>query len=126
MPTELLLQRDNQPTFEIAGRRVPDSHIIYAGGTQGPRAAPTAGRIMPAGSVPTVGELPTGQAVGTVYHVAANNHLYTFNGTVWQDIGSINNTGVQSTDGSVTNILSMTQAEFNAITPNPSTMYIIV
>jgi hypothetical protein len=47
------------------------------------------------------------------------------------DIGTLNNTGVLSeTTGitgadKVTNIVSLTQAEYNAITPNASTLYII-
>lgn len=39
--------------------------------------------------------------------------------------GAPGNDGVQSSDDSVTDIVAMTQAEYDALTPNPTTFYII-
>jgi len=66
-----------------------------AGGPTGPQGptGPTGAQgqgISIKGSVATVGDLPsTGNVVGDSYIVLADGHLYTWNGTTWNDDGPI-------------------------------------
>ena len=60
-----------------------------ATGPTGPQGQAGAG-ITYKGEVATVGDLPSsGNTVGDAYNVAANNHLYIWDGSIWVDNGSL-------------------------------------
>ena len=75
------------------------------GGVQGPQGntgatGPAGTGIIPKGTVATIGALPpSGNAVGDAYVVTANNHLYSWNGSSWVDMGVSGATGATGPAG---------------------------
>lgn len=62
-------------------------------GTDGATGAPGP-PLNPKGTVATVGDLPpTGNQVGDLYNVAADNHSYSWDGVRWVDMGLYGGTG---------------------------------
>lgn len=114
-----------QATLE--GRRRPDAQLIYSAG-QGPRGATSSASFRILGTYATVGALPsTGQKAGDAYKVTADGFIYVWNAITedYESIGALA-IGVQSSDGSVEDMLAMTQAEYDALGAiDPKTFYII-
>lgn len=60
--------------------------VVGATGATGP-TGPSGASLVIKGTVATVGALPGGAAVGDAYKVTADNHLYTWSGSAWVDLG---------------------------------------